>query len=323
MQSPIQPREKDVTAETNQRFYTRIGGLRQPLRNDPRDASYRALWKSERETVLRERHPANPGSGGQADSDLFSPELRSFAAAAGAHSAESSQEISPEQLNAMLEVQELLAGLTKQDWVRLRRSIPKQASWQGLAAWLPGFIKQQRALDQAVAKVTSLEKIGGRDNAYELAFQPGQGYGSEDQDEADALNSSDKLGDAAGDFQEAFRVRAIEIAVEMLGRAQSELQEERTRLGQSRSARETLFAAVRDQNNQQELDRYVILRDRFTLEHARHNSKTADDLGKWLQGMAYQQIDKIKFVLDHLHEKPNVVFRLRCGRGQDSHRTWP
>jgi hypothetical protein len=299
--------EEEIDAETNQRFWARIGDFRILSKDDPRDAAYRELWKSEREAVLRERHPAGAGLGGEADDDPFSPKLRLFARVVGVPAAGAMEEIAPDQFAWMMQVQDMLAGLTERDWARLGRiRRPATADWQGLAAWLSGFIAEQRAAEGAIEKVRHMDKFGGLDSAYEAIH--GMGGGSMDQVEAQAYTRSEEFERAAGEFRAVFRVRALEVAAQMLVRAQNAMQVERQRM-ESRTERKALFAALASSQISQLLDDHPIFRDPETLRDA-YNPRTADDLGEWLRGRAYQQAERIKFLADHLREKPDVVFAL-------------
>jgi len=302
----FEPGEKEeVEAEADQRFWARIGDIRMLSRNDPRDAAYREVWKQERDAILRERHPAVTGLGSEFDYDPFSPELRRFAALGGLPAAGEGQEIAPDQMNWMMQVQEMLAGLTQRDWVRLRRVGLPDTDWQGLAEWLPRFIAKQRADDSAIAKVSALNVSGDLDFAYEAIH--GMGRGSMDPVEAEVYGRSEELNAAAGEFRVVFRTRAVEIAEEMLRHAAPAMQAERSRMD-SRKEREALFAALASPTLPQAvLDDHPILYNPEILKNA-HNPRTPDDLGAWLRAEAYFQAEHIRFVSEHLHEKPDAVF---------------
>jgi putative RNase-like toxin len=236
--------------------------------------------------------------------DPFSPELRRFAALGGL-SAREGPEIAPDQMTWMMQVQDMLAGLTQRDWVRLRRVGLPETDWQGLAEWLSRFIAGQRADDRAIAKVSALNVSGDLDFAYEAMH--GMGRGSMDPVEAEVYGRRQELDAAAGEFSAVVRTRAVEIAEEMLQRAAPAMQAERSRM-QSRKEREALFAALASPTIPKAvLDDHPILYNAEILENA-HNPRTPDDLGDWLRAEASFQADRIKYVYEHLHEKPDAVF---------------
>ena len=118
-----EPGEKrEVDDEANRRFWARIGGYRILSKDDPRDASYRELWKTERAAVLRERragsHPVSPGLGGADD-----------VGGAGAEAAGRQRAIDDPQAEL---VQEVLDSPNMQRFMSVRAATPGRPSTRAL-----------------------------------------------------------------------------------------------------------------------------------------------------------------------------------------------
>ena len=287
--------QQDVNDEANQRFWKRIGDIRVLSKDDPAEASYRELWKQERSGVLHER------------SDPYSPELRLFAALGGMPAAGTEAELSPDQFAWMRRVEDMLGSLTERDWIRLRRTGLPQLDWQGLAKWLPRFIARQRAEDRTIERVSKLDVFGDLPSAYEVVEGAGAGRGSRDPVAGEAFGQKEKMEQGADDFRAVFRARAVEVGIDMLGRARVVMLGQRALL-RSKEERAKLFAALRRPTVLKEvLDKHPMLRDPDALKGAR-NQPTAEALGDWLDARAEFQAVRTTFCIEHLREKPDVVF---------------
>jgi Domain of unknown function (DUF4157) len=295
----VEPGEKaEVDAETDQRFWARIGEIRMLSKGDPGDAAYRELWKAERARVLWERR------------DPFGPELRTFAALGDLPAVQSIDDIHPYELDAMLEVKAMLGRLTARDWIRLRRVGLPKSDWQGLAEWLPKFIAQQRADDQVVERVRELDKIGGLDSAYGTVH--GEGRGSRDPAAPEAFERSGELEQAAGEFKAMFRTRALEKAVETFRGLHAAMEAVSKRRLPSREENNALFALLQRANGPEDLPEGVlrnhpVLRDPATFKSAR-NTMYASDLGGYLARRAAACAADAKYLSEHIVEKPDAVF---------------
>ena len=296
--TPDPAEEAEVNAETNQRFWARIGDIRKLSKDAPEDAAYRELWKAERAQVLWERH------------DPFGPELRRLAALGNMPAAASADEIHPWELDAMLEVKTMLAQLTTRDWIRLRRVGLPQTNWQGLAEWLPKFIAEQRADEKVVERVRELDKMGGLASAYGTVH--GAGAGSMDPAAPEAFERRDELEQAGKDFRAMFRTRALEKAVETFRGVNAVMDAAANRRLPSRVENDKLYALLQSGKGPEDLSedvlrRYPVLRDPTTFRVAR-NTMYASDLGSYLARRAVQCAADAKYLAEHIGEKPEAVF---------------